>query len=284
VPELPEVETVVRGLRPRLRGRRIERLRLHQPLIVRGSLSAFRRTLSGARVLQVRRTGKYILVELQPRGAGSRPRYWIVHLGMTGRLYACKATAPRLKHTHLVAWLSGGEQLRYLDPRRFGKMLTLPESDLQSYFAALGPEPFRISLERFRRLCAGRRSPVKNLLLNQSRLRGLGNIYASEALFLARIHPARLAGTLQGSELMRLYTAIRKVLREAIAGQGSTLSDYRNADGVPGDYQNSLRVYDREGEPCPFCGTAIERILLAGRSSHFCPQCQPFRHPVSRAG
>ena len=275
MPELPEVETVVRGLRPRLVGRRILRLQLRQPLIVRGSLARFRRTLPGAHLLRLSRRGKFILIDLRPRASNSGPHCWVIHLGMTGQLYACRPASPLLKHTHLVAWLSGGEQLRYVDPRRFGKTLVLREDEVEDYFAALGAEPFRVSFPRFCQLFAGRRAPIKNLLLNQALLRGLGNIYSSEALFLARIHPARLAGALEPPELKRLYHAVRKVLREAIAGQGSTVSDYRTADGLPGEYQNYLRVYEREGEPCPRCGTAIRRVVLAGRSAHYCPCCQP---------
>ena len=284
MPELPEVETVVRGLRPRLRGRRIERLEIRQPLVVRGSLAGFRRALTGARVTRLGRRGKYIVVELRAKRNRSRSDYWIVHLGMTGQLYCCSPEAALEKHTHVVAWLSGGaprqrrgEQLRYRDPRRFGKMLLLKSGELEEYFAALGPEPLRISFARFCGLFAGRRAPVKSLLLNQNRLRGLGNIYSSEALFVAGLHPARTAGALNRAELKRLYDSLRRVLREAIAGQGTTVSDYRTADGRPGDYQNSLRVYDREGEPCPRCGGAIERLVLAGRSAHFCPKCQPAR-------
>lgn len=274
MPELPEVETVVRGLRPRLNGRRIVRLRVGQPLIVHGNLARFRRALRGARIERVSRRGKYILIALRPGRKGWLANYWIVHLGMTGQLYACSAAAPLLKHTHVVAWLSSGEQLRYCDSRRFGKMLTLNEAELQDYLSHLGPEPFRISLPRFVRLCSGRRVPIKNLLLNQTLLCGLGNIYATEALFVARIHPARPAGTLSRHELARLHRALRKVLREAIAGQGTTVSDYRTADGTPGGYQNHLRVYDREEEPCPRCRTPIGRLVLAGRSAHFCPRCQ----------
>ncbi len=275
MPELPEVETVVRGLRPRLGGRRIERIEILQPLVVRGSLAGFRRALTGARLTRLSRRGKYILVELRAKGNRAEAGYWIVHLGMTGQLYACSPEAPREKHTHVVAWLSGGAQLRYRDPRRFGKMLTLRAGELEEYFAALGPEPLRISFARFCGLFAGRRAPVKSLLLNQNRLRGLGNIYSSEALFVAGIHPARPSGTLNRAELRRLYNALQYVLREAIAAQGTTVRDYRTADGRPGDYQNFLRVYDRQGEPCPRCGGSIERVVLAGRSAHFCARCQP---------
>lgn len=281
MPELPEVETVVRGLRPRLEGRRILRLQVQQPLVVRGSARRLRRMLTGARIARVSRRGKYILLTLRPRG---RPQCWIVHLGMTGQFYACAATAPLLKHTHVVVWLSGGAQLRFRDQRRFGKMLVLPEADLRHYFAALGPEPFRLPFERFCALFAGRQVAVKNLLLNQQRLRGLGNIYSNEALFVARIHPARAAGTLRRAALVRLFRAVRGVLRAAIAGQGSSVSDYRTADGLPGDYQNYLRVYDREGKACPRCGASIERMVLTGRSAFFCPQCQPGSGSMAQAG
>lgn len=274
MPELPEVETVVRGLRPRIVGQRVRRLRLYQPLVVKGSLAHFRRALAGARIVGLRRHGKYILIEVEPR-RGRGGCVWVVHLGMTGQLYACAPSAPRLKHTHVVARLSSGEELRFRDPRRFGKMLILPAADLADYFAPLGPEPLRLSFARFSALFDARRLPVKNLLMNQNRLRGLGNIYSSEALFLAGIHPARPASALGRAERAALYRALRRVLREAIAGQGTTVSDYRTGEGLPGGYQNRLRVYDREGEPCPRCGTRLERLVLAGRSAHFCPECQP---------
>jgi formamidopyrimidine-DNA glycosylase len=275
MPELPEVETVVRGLRPRLTGRHIERLEVRQPLVIRGSLAGFRRALRGARIGRIRRHGKHIVLELRAAANHARPVFWVVHLGMTGQFYVCRPEAPRLKHTHVVARLSSGEQLRFRDPRRFGKMLLLRGEQLADYFAPLGPEPLRISPASFSRLFAGRKAPVKNLLLNQNRLRGLGNIYANEALFVAGIHPARPAGSLGRGELKRLYSAMRGVLRQAIAEQGTTVADYRTADGASGDYQNFLRVYDREGRPCPRCGTTIERLVLAGRSAHFCPRCQP---------
>ncbi|HEX9763849.1 MAG TPA: bifunctional DNA-formamidopyrimidine glycosylase/DNA-(apurinic or apyrimidinic site) lyase [Candidatus Acidoferrales bacterium] len=283
MPELPEVETVVRGLRPRLKGRRIVRLEVRQPLVIRGSLSGFRRALSGARVAHIRRYGKHIVLGLHSAANHARPAYWVVHLGMTGQFYVCRPEAPRLKHTHVIARLSSGEQLRFRDPRRFGKMLLLRESQLAGYFAPLGPEPLRLSFERFARLFAGRRAPVKNLLLNQNRLRGLGNIYANEALFVAGVHPARPAVSLSRAELERLYRGMRDVLRRAIAEQGTTVADYRTAEGEPGDYQNFLRVYDREGQPCPRCGATVERLVLAGRSAHFCPRCQPEKRKRERA-
>ncbi|MFQ5662839.1 MAG: bifunctional DNA-formamidopyrimidine glycosylase/DNA-(apurinic or apyrimidinic site) lyase [Terriglobia bacterium] len=283
MPELPEVETVVRGLRPRIAGRRILRLRVLQPLVVRGSVRGLGRALIDARIARITRRGKYILLQLHPRGPRLPSHYWIVHLGMTGQFYVCAPTAPFLKHTHVVAWLSGGAQLRFRDQRRFGKMLVLPEADLRDYFAAHGPEPLRLTFARFCGMFAGRRLPVKNLLLNQNRLRGLGNIYSNETLYVAGIHPRRSAGTLGRRELARLFRAVRGVLREAIAGQGTSVSDYRTADGVPGGYQNYLRVYGRAGEPCPRCTVPIERMVLTGRSAYFCPRCQPGSGSTSAA-
>ncbi len=278
MPELPEVETVVRGLRPRARGKLIQRVEIRQAPtfgVIRGNLRSFRRALSGARISRITRRAKYILLDLeQPRRAG-KSLTWVVHLGMTGQLYVCKPSAPRLKHTHLVVTLSSGEQLRYRDPRRFGKMLVVSRVGVPAFFARLGREPFGLSLQRFCRLFAERRAPVKNVLLNQNLLSGVGNIYANEALFVAGIHPATPAGRLKRTQLSRLFRAVQMVLREAINGQGSTVSDYRTAEGVPGSYQNHLRVYDREGEPCPRCGARIKRLVLVGRSAHFCPRCQP---------
>ncbi len=271
------METVVRGLRPRVEGRRVERLEVRQPLVIRGSLAGFRRALCGARIERVRRHGKYILLELRSPANYARPKVWLVHLGMTGQFYVCRPKAERLPHTHVVARLSSGAELRYRDPRRFGKMLLVAATELADYFAPLGPEPLQVSFSKFCRLFTKRRAPVKNLLLNQNRLRGLGNIYAIEALFVARIHPARVAGSLERAELRRLYQAMRGVLRRAIAEQGTTVADYRTAEGTPGDYQNFLRVYDRKGKPCPRCGAAIVRIIQAGRSTHFCPRCQPWK-------
>jgi formamidopyrimidine-DNA glycosylase len=272
MPELPEVETVVRGLRPRVEGRRVERLEIRQPLVIRGSLTGVRRAVSGARIQRVRRHGKYILLELLSPSNHTRPKVWVVHLGMTGQFYVCRPEAERLPHTHVVARLSSGEQLRYRDPRRFGKMLLVAATDLADYFAPLGPEPLQVSFPKFCRLFATRRAPVKNLLLNQNRLRGLGNIYAIEALFVSRIHPARPAGSLERAELRRLYQAMRSVLRRAIAEQGTTVADYRTAEGAPGDYQNFLRCMAGK-----LLAAADRRIVQAGRSTHFCPRCQRWR-------
>ena len=283
MPELPEVETVVRGLRPRLVGRTIERVEIRQSPrhgLVRGNIPRFRRTLRGAVIARVGRVAKYILVDLGRPGSGGEPATWVVHLGMSGQLYACRPEAERLKHTHLVLTISSGEQLRLCDPRRFGRTMVLRANDLAALLARTGPDPLEITPEAFSAMLAGRKAPIKNLLLNQTLLGGVGNIYANEALFLAGIHPAHPAGLLTFERVSGLHGAIQQVLREAIADNGTTVADYRTAEGVPGGYQNRLRVYDRAGEPCPRCGAAIRRLVQVGRSSHYCPACQ--RKPRKR--
>ena len=285
MPELPEVETVVRGLRPRLTGQRILRAEIHQPPsygVVKGSVSQFRKTLQGADIRGVERRAKYILVGLDTGGKKSS-HTWIVHLGMSGQLYACKPQAERLKHTHLVVSLSSGEQVRFCDPRRFGKTLTIPSAALPDYLSKVGPDPLKISRQDFHALLEDRKAPVKNLLLNQTLLGGVGNIYANEALYLARIHPAIAAGKLTGRQTSALHKALKKVLLAAIAANGTTVSDYRTSEGEPGWYQNRLRVYDREGRPCPRCRTKIRRLVLTGRSAHYCPACQPKRAKAIRS-
>lgn len=274
MPELPEVETVVRGLRARVEGRRILRATLHQPLILRGSQARFRRGVPGARIVRLERRGKFIVFHLEP-GGDHRGRFCLVaHLGMTGQLFVCAPGQPYEKHTHATFWLESGEQMRLRDPRRFGRLEVIPAVSLESYFAHLGPEPLELPFAGFARLFAGRRAPVKSLLLNQSLLRGLGNIYSDEALHAACIHPATPAGELHADALRRLYRAIRRVLRAAIAAEGTSFSDYITAEGRLGDFQYRLRVYGREGKPCGRCRTRIARIVLTGRSSHFCPRCQ----------
>lgn len=275
MPELPEVETVVRGLRKRVEGRRIEQVELHQPLILRGDSLRFEHVVPGARIGGLERRGKFIVFHLdtKPRDAAS----WclIAHLGMTGQLFCCPPDLPYEKHTHVTFWLDTGEQMRLRDPRRFGRLEMIPTTQLEPYFARLGPEPLEVSFPVFAKRLAGRRAPIKSLLLNQGLLRGLGNIYSDEALFAARIHPTTPAYRLGAAALRGLYAAIRRVLRGAIRSEGTSFSDYVTAEGRLGDFQYRLRVYGREGEPCHRCGARIRRIVLSGRSSHFCPRCQP---------
>ncbi len=275
MPELPEVESVVQGLRARLEGRRILRVNLHQPLIVRGDVARLRRALPRSRIRGLERRGKFIIVHLEKPNPGLGRHCLIVHLGMTGQLFCCRPDLPYEKHTHITFQLDSGEHLRLRDPRRFGRVEVIPAARLEAYFAHLGAEPFEISLAEFAARLAHRKAPIKSLLLNQNLVRGLGNIYSDEALFAARIHPALPAGRLDARALGRLHRAMQRVLRAAIAAEGTSFSDYVTADGRLGRFQYRLRVYGRAGKPCPRCRQPIRRLLLAGRSSHYCPHCQP---------
>ena len=193
---------------------------------------------------------------------------WIVHLGMTGRLLVCQPDAELAKHTHAIVKLASGRELRFVDPRRFGRL------SVAHGFEAGGSEPLEIQLDAFVSLFRGRKTPIKNALLNQKLLRGVGNIYADESLFRSGLRPRRRATSLTRDDLRRLYQAVQEVLREAISLGGSSVSDYVDADGEEGFFQLQHRVYGREGEPCLICKRAIKRVVLAGRSSHYCPKCQ----------
>jgi formamidopyrimidine-DNA glycosylase len=205
-------------------------------------------------------------------GEGARPTQptaqWIVHLGMTGRMLVCTPDSEIAKHTHLIAKLASGRELRFVDPRRFGRL------SVATGFEADGSEPLEVQLDHFVTLFQGRKTPIKSALLNQKLLRGVGNIYADESLFRAGVRPRRRASSLTREDLRRLYPAVQGVLREAIALGGSSVSDYVDSDGEEGFFQLQHRVYGREGEPCLVCKTPIKRVVIAGRSSHYCPKCQ----------
>jgi formamidopyrimidine-DNA glycosylase len=292
VPELPEVETIAQGLNKRVTGDSIESVWIgskKQPLKSPATLIAT--TLEAKNILQVHRAGKHIVFDLAPcaqgvshkkkrRGIPSKGclekspegranAQWIVHLGMTGRLLVCAPAAEIVKHTHLIAKLSSGRELRFIDPRMFGKL-----SIHAGGFDPGGIEPLESTEEQFIALFRGRKTPIKSALLNQKLLRGVGNIYADEALFRAGIRPRRRASTISRQNLAKLHRAVIEVLREAIARGGSSISDYVDADGEEGFFQLQHRVYGREAEPCLVCGTAVQRIVLAGRSSHYCGNCQ----------
>jgi formamidopyrimidine-DNA glycosylase len=193
---------------------------------------------------------------------------WIVHLGMTGRVIVCEPGDEVPKHTHAILQLASGRELRFVDPRRFGRL------SVTQAFEAPGTEPLQVELEKFVQLFKGRKTPIKSALLNQKLLSGVGNIYADESLFRAGIRPRRRAASLSKEDLRRLYLAVQEVLKEAIALGGSSISDYVDADGEEGFFQLQHRVYGREGEPCLVCKSPIKRVVLAGRSSHYCPKCQ----------
>ncbi|RPI58364.1 MAG: bifunctional DNA-formamidopyrimidine glycosylase/DNA-(apurinic or apyrimidinic site) lyase [Chloroflexi bacterium] len=275
MPELPEVETVARGLREPLEGRTIVDVTVRWPRTValpRGQDAGdeFRRRLLGRRVTSVGRRGKYVVIALDEG-------YLLIHLKMTGRLQVVPRHQPPDKHVHTLFDLDDGRQLRFRDVRKFGRIYLVDRPE--SVTAGLGPEPLAagLTLADFRRLLARRSGRLKSLLLNQAFLAGLGNIYADEILFRARLHPLRRAASLAGEEQERLYRAVRAVLEEAIADQGTTLGDggYVDAEGQVGRHQERLAVYHRAGQPCPRCQAPIERVVIGGRSSHFCPRCQP---------
>lgn len=289
MPELPEVETIARGLAKRVVGDRIESVWVgSKPEPLKSPASRIVRTLEGSRISDVSRMGKHIVIDLeksaggpvfasaQTNAAGKSARatrtraQWIVHLGMTGQLLVCPPDAEIPKHTHLIAKLQSGRELRFVDPRRFGRLSVAANGD----FAALGSEPLEVEPERFIALFRGRKTPIKSALLNQSLLRGVGNIYADESLFRAGIRPRRRAATISADQFRRLHGSVQEVLREAIALGGSSISDYVDADGEEGFFQLQHRVYGREGEPCLVCKTPVKRVVIAGRSSHYCPQCQ----------
>jgi formamidopyrimidine-DNA glycosylase len=274
MPELPEVETVVRGLRATLPGRIVREVRLGKTDFI-DDPAALERELPGQRIAGVERRGKFILMPLVRGESSNGGARLVIHLGMTGRLYTSAANQPGVKHTHVVMKLDDGRELRYTDPRRFGRMALVRESDEPKFLRQLGREPLEISDADFLRLLAQRRTMIKALLLDQRRLRGIGNIYADESLWRAEIHPRRLASKISRQRARKLWRAIRRVLEAAIRAGGSTISDYANAAGEPGFFQLRHRVYDRDGKPCYRCASKIRRIIVAGRSSHFCPCCQP---------
>ena len=280
MPELPEVETVVRGLQVHLPGRAITAIRLGKTDFI-DDPAALEEILPGSRILAVHRHGKFIVVLLEKplatqTQAASRPTRFdfIVHLGMTGNLVVRPPTAPSPPHTHAWISLDNGTELRYTDPRRFGRMLVLPQNESAQMLAPLGLDPLEATENQFRNQLHARRARIKAVLLDQRAFRGMGNIYTDESLWRARLHPARLAANLTREEIARFYRAAQSILLEAIRLGGSSISDYVNAEGQPGEFQIRHRVYDREGKKCSRCGTLIRRIIVAGRSSYFCPRCQ----------
>jgi formamidopyrimidine-DNA glycosylase len=277
MPELPEVETVVRGLRASLPGRTILDVRLGKTDFIDDPVALGER-LPGSRILGVTRLGKFIAIDLVPGGAATDAAerlYLVIHLGMTGQLMTRLASDPVSPHTHVFFGLDDGRELRYTDVRRFGRMLLVPESQIAVFRERLGAEPLEISLKEFCARFGSRGARVKALLLDQRILRGVGNIYADESLFRARIHPARIARNLTQTQLAALHRAVREILTTAIRLRGSSVSDYVDSDGKRGEFQLRHRVYQREGKLCVRCREKIRRAIVAGRSSHFCPRCQP---------
>jgi formamidopyrimidine-DNA glycosylase len=271
MPELPEVETIARGLHKRVTEDVIDSVWLGSKRdLLKSSAAQIAATLEHRRIAGVRRMGKHIVFDLEKMGEARPLAQWIVHLGMTGRLQVCEPEAEVVKHTHAILKLSSGRELRFVDPRRFGRLGVAPAAD----FDAGGVEPLEVDLGRFLAMFRGRKTPIKSALLNQKLLRGVGNIYADESLFRAGLRPRRRASTITRDQFAKLLTSVKDVLKEAIALGGSSISDYVDSDGREGFFQLRHRVYGREGEPCLVCKTPIKRVVIAGRSSHYCPKCQ----------
>jgi formamidopyrimidine-DNA glycosylase len=277
MPELPEVETITAGVHARVHGARIVRVWTSgKPQTFKSPEPEIAAALTNATIASVRRVGKTIVMTVQ---RNKNPTELLIHLGMTGRLLVSAPEVPLAPHTHAVLTLDDRREIRFVDPRRFGRIsLHAPQPTTSNQqpatFSGPGREPLTISLADFIALFHPRRTPIKAALLNQSLLHGIGNIYADESLFRAAIRPTRQSARLTRAELSRLRTALVKVLRHAIRLGGSSVSDYVDADGARGFFQLQHRVYRRTGQPCLVCATPIRRITLADRGTHFCPHCQ----------
>lgn len=284
MPELPEVETVARGLRRSVVGRRIVSVKLAKTDFI-DDPGALQHHLPGKQIKSVERFGKFLLLRLassKPDGTAAdngdtASAALLVHFGMTGRLAPNPAAQPCGKHTHVCLLLDDGRELRYTDPRRFGRMAYVTQASLAEELRDFGADPLEVNAEEFAARIRRRHARIKALLLDQSVLRGVGNIYADESLWRARIHPARLGSQLSKKEAQTLRKILREVLHRAIVLGGSSISDFLDSEGRPGEYQRRHRAYGREGKHCYRCGTAIRRMIVAGRSSCFCPKCQKNR-------
>jgi formamidopyrimidine-DNA glycosylase len=285
MPELPEVETVARGLRQAILGRRILSIKLGKTDFI-DDPAALEQNLPGRRIEAVERYGKFMLLRLSALHEERRiaangdavPASLLVHLGMTGQLAPAPAAQPLEKHTHVCLLLDDGRELRYTDARRFGRIAYLTKALLAEELTGFGADPLEVSKQEFAERICGRRARIKALLLDQGVLRGVGNIYADESLWRAKIHPARLGVNLGAKQAETLRRVLQQILQKAIVLRGSSISDFLDAEGEPGEYQRHHRAYGREGKSCYRCKTLIRRAIVAGRSSCFCPKCQPAPH------
>lgn len=271
MPELPEVETIVRGLQKTVVGKKIKDVNVIFPGIVKQESKNFKKNVDKSEIIGVRRRGKYILFDL------SNKKTILTHLGMTGSFLFLKSSTPLDKHDHLVVkFYQSQKELRYNDPRKFGKIKsfsTCKEENIAD-LKKLGLESLNISSSDFVNLFQKRKGRIKSALLNQQILAGLGNIYADESLFEAKIHPQQKADKLSAKKLKRLHQGIQKILKKAIKAGGSSIENYYNVNGEIGGFQLQHKVYGREGLPCKKCRTKIKRIKISQRSSYFCPRCQ----------
>lgn len=276
MPELPEVETIVRSLSPRLQGLRISSFQLLFPPLLKNENKDVLGELVGARILTVRRRGKLILIDCE------KNLTLCFHLKMTGRILFCPKQKPLEKHTRfIISFEDKKQELRFGDVRKFGFLLLVPTSEVleSEVLGSLGPEPLELDFSSFCHLFKGRSARLKSLLLDQSFVAGIGNIYADEILFRARLHPLTPGSFLRKPALRRLWQSTRETLASALAARGSSIRDYTDALGKEGNYQNFHQVYGRESLPCPSCGEKIARLRLGGRSTFFCPRCQKKKRP-----
>jgi formamidopyrimidine-DNA glycosylase len=287
VPEMPEVENIALGLRPVLVGKRVASICVGSPIIVRGPYRrhwrAFMAELTGRHITSISRRAKRLILTVEGSLA------LVFQLGMTGKFLLPnpqeRCAAARPKHTRLILSFQDGTDLLFVDPRRFGRVWCLrdldpgaPDTTMEAAgLTPLGPEALDLNPKTFAALLHTNR-PIKSLLLDQSRIAGLGNIYADESLWAACVHPARAGSSLTAAEAVMLLREIQKVLRRAIRAGGTTFSDFRNVYGEMGRFSDRLKVYGRQGEPCPRCGTPIQYLRASGRGTHICPHCQPIRH------
>src|SRR5467141_777993 len=282
MPELPEVETVARGLRHSILGRRILSVTLGKTDFI-DDPNALEQHLPGRQIEAVERYGKFMLLRLSAVHAETRivtngdaaPASLLVHLGMTGQIAPAPAGQPLEKHTHVCLLLDDGREVRYTEARRFGRIAYLTKALLAEELTGFGADPLEVGKAEFADRICGRRARIKALLLDQSVLRGVGNIYADESLWRAKIHPARLGARLSKEQVKTLRLVLQETLRKAIVMRGSSISNFLDAEGEPGEYQRHHRAYGREGKGCYRCKTPVRRAIVAGRSSYFCPRCQP---------
>ncbi|MFN2340200.1 MAG: bifunctional DNA-formamidopyrimidine glycosylase/DNA-(apurinic or apyrimidinic site) lyase [Halanaerobium sp.] len=275
MPELPEVETVVKGLRPLITDRIVTAVEIREENMIafpEDDIQSFTDFLTGSKIEAINRRGKYIIIEL------SNDKNMVIHLRMTGKLLVKEVEEFRDKHTHVIFSLNDGQEIRFNNIRKFGRVYLIDKNHPEQAggLADLGPEPLsdELTVEDFKKLFENRRALMKSLLLNQHFIAGIGNIYADEILFRAGIRPDRTADTLTEAEKEAVYHKMREILKKGIIYGGTSFSDYVNAFGEKGSFQEELRAHQREGEKCYECGSIIEKIKVSGRSTYFCPQCQ----------
>src|SRR4030066_2389631 len=264
MPELPEVETVIRGLKKTILGKTIQKVEVFFPKVIKQELPKFSRNLENSSIEKISRRGKNILISL------SNGKTWLTHLGMTGHLFFQKSNnLPKAKHDILkIRFKNNSGGLRFEDMRKFGRTYIVEENPLKA-IEKLGPEPLKVSFKQFEEIFSATKRKIKPALLDQSLLAGIGNIYADESLFEAKIHPQTRTDKLSEVALRGLYWGIRKTLKKAVKTGGSSVANYVDVDGNPGHFQIYHKVYGREGQPCPRCGAKIKRILVRQRSTHF---------------